>query len=240
MHEIILAASVCLVAGAVQGCTGFGSALVAVPILSLFVDVKIAVVVSSLMGLAINAVLSVQLRAFLSKERILPLFAGAVPGAVLGALFLRNVNEAAILALLGAGLLAYSSYGLFARPLVIRITPLRSAFVGLLTGAASAAISAGGPPAVVYVSLSGLAKDQVKATLTGFFAMTGSLVVMGHALGGLTTVHAQTLALFCLPATLAGVALGIRAYGRMSQEGYRKALFVLLAALGVMMLARSF
>ena len=239
MWEYLLAGAVWLAAGMLQGCTGFGSALVAVPLLSQFLPVKNAVVLSSLMGLAINAVLSVQLRANLDPAKIWPLFLGAAPGAVLGALLLRQVNEALVLVLLGAGLVAYCLYGLLARPRFIDPGPLLGAAVGFATGAASAAVSAGGPPTVIYVSLTNWPKDQVKATLSGFFAMTGAMVVAGHALGGLTTPHVQGLALACLPGTLLGVALGVRIYGRMSRASYRRALFVLLGCLGGLLLVQS-
>ncbi|THB68533.1 MAG: sulfite exporter TauE/SafE family protein, partial [Desulfovibrio sp.] len=137
------------------------------------------------------------------------------------------------------GLVAYGLFGLLAKPKPITPRPQWGLAVGFATGAATAAISAGGPPTIVYVSLTDWPKDQAKATLVGFFTMTASLAVVGHALTGLTTTEAQCLSLLCLPSTLLGVGLGTLVYGRMSQDAFRKTLFMLLGALGVMMLARS-
>ncbi|WP_456384925.1 TSUP family transporter, partial [Desulfolithobacter sp.] len=62
MTTALLAGTVFLAAGFVQGLTGFGSALVAIPLLSLLMDVKTAVPLCTLNGMIITMYLGWRLR----------------------------------------------------------------------------------------------------------------------------------------------------------------------------------
>ena len=57
MLVIIFSCCIFLLAGGVQGVTGFGSALVAIPLLSLVMDVKQAVPLAILNGLVVTTTL---------------------------------------------------------------------------------------------------------------------------------------------------------------------------------------
>ena len=63
-----------------QGLTGFGFALVSIPLLVLFMDIQIAVPLCMLSGLVITAFLSLQLKDHLDWRKILPLLFGCLPG----------------------------------------------------------------------------------------------------------------------------------------------------------------
>ena len=77
---------IALFAGFTQGLSGFGSVLVALPVLTYLLDLKTAVPLASTWGMTINIILLIQLRPHLSRKRILPLaargLAGHPPGGV--------------------------------------------------------------------------------------------------------------------------------------------------------------
>ena len=226
-------------AGFTQGVSGFGSALVALPLLTLFLDIKEAVPLCSLMGILITLSLGWNMRRHLELKKILQLCIGCIPGIVVGVLLLKQLPETAVRTLLGVLLLGYSAYSLLADPKARALHWMWAYVASFFTGAIGAAFSAGGPPVIIYTALSGWSKNTVKATLTGFFMFVGPLIAIAHAVSGLTTMHVLRVGAVVAPGVLLGVWCGILLYGRLSEQAYRRVLYLLLAVLGAYMLVDS-
>ncbi len=225
-----------LIAGITQGLSGFGSALFAMPLLVLFMDVKIAVPLCILNSLLITLYLSLELRGFMEKKKILPLFLGSLPGIYFGVTFLKNVDPGIIRMLLGALIVFYGLYSLIARPEQKGIHHIWGYTAGFCSGFIGSAFSAGGPPAIIYTALTGWSKDHIKATLTGFFLVASSVTAVVHAVSGLT--NAQVLQYFLASAwfVLIGVYTGSRLSGKISRQVYIRVILVTLMLLGLMMI----
>ena len=95
---------------------------------------------------------------------------------------------------------------------------------------------AGGPPAIIYTTLHDWKKDEIKATLTGFFALSGYLTAAVHAFSGVITWSTMTYFVLTLPSVLLGTFAGSRISGRINRRTYLRTVYLLLAGLGVMML----
>ncbi|NTV34676.1 MAG: sulfite exporter TauE/SafE family protein, partial [Deltaproteobacteria bacterium] len=111
-------------------------------------------------------------------------------------------------------------------------------FFGFFAGGLGGAISASGPPVIVYTSLQAWTKDQIKVTLQGFFIIAGLLIGVFHAANGLTTDGVIRNFLVSIPTLLMGTWAGSLLYGKFKEEGYRRVMLALLGALGVFTLAR--
>ena len=109
---------------------------------------------------------------------------------------------------------------------------------GFLTGAISAAFSAGGPPTIIYTTLTGWQKHDIKATLSIFFFLGGIFTVIAHLAGGLLDLSVFRTFLLCSPGVLVGVWSGSLAYSRFNTEAYIRTVLVALSLMGLMM-ARS-
>lgn len=237
MGTHLLLVLIFFLAGLVQGVTGFGSALVAMPLLLLFLEAKTAVPLCMLNGLVITAFLSLQLKHHMEWKKIMPLFVGCIPGIFLGVTLLKKAENDTIKILLGMMLIAYSWYGLRVRPRPRHIHGAWSVLAGFATGAIGAAFSAGGPPAIIYTALTGWSKDAIKATLSGFFFTTGILAAVAHAVTGLTTVQVLHYFFISTSAVLLGTWVGSLLYGRLSREKYMRLVYLTLFAMGFMMIA---
>lgn len=236
MSSVPLVALIFLLAGFTQGVTGFGSALVAMPLLTLFMDVKTAVPLCMLNGLIITSFLSLRLRRNLDWAKIMPLFFGCLPGILVGARFLREADSGVIKILLGIMLVGYALFGLLGRLQPRRIGRPWAWLAGFATGVIGSAFSAGGPPVIIYTTLTGWTKDDIKATLSVFFLITGFFMAAAHLANGLTT--ATVLHYFGLSATfvLMGVWTGSIFAGRIRRDTYLRIVLLLLVAMGVMMI----
>jgi len=225
-----------LVAGFTQGVTGFGFGLLAIPLLSLFIDIKTAVPLCSLLGILITAFLSLRLRKHIDRRKILPLLFGCIPGVAVGTLVLKRTPAELLSVLMGVMLIAYVLYRLTGRQQPRAIHPQWAYAAGFFTGAISSAFSAGGPPTIIYATLRGWNKNEIKATLSGFFLTGGLTVITAHALSGLTTGLVIHYFLLSAPVVIAGVFIGSLLYDRIDTDAYLKLLHYLLLAMGILMI----
>ena len=236
MFTCIFAGIIFFFAGFLQGLTGFGSALIAIPLLTLLMDIKAAVPLCMLNGLALTLYLSVPLRFHLDIRKILPLLIGSLPGIVAGTLLLSRLDSHLLRLAIGILLIAFSLYRLYLRAPSIQLPSWFGYLAGFLTGAIGAALSAGGPPAIIYTTLTGWNKEEVRATLSGFFVISGLITVVVHALTGVSTRATLFCFFMTVPFVLAGTICGSKMSGRFSQAAYLRLVHYLLLAMGVMMI----
>lgn len=218
-----------------QGVTGFGNALVAVPLLSLLLPLKVVVPLSILNGLVITCFLSYRMRGQVAPRRLVPLMLGCLPGVALGALLLHRLPQRGLRIFLGLVLIGYVLW--HCRGRMRRTVGEGWAYLaGFATGLIGACLSAGGPPAIIYTTLTGWDKDEIKATLSGFFLFTGITIGFIHWLTGATTAEVHRLFLPSLPVAICGVALGASLYDRINGELYRRLLLAGLLVMGLLFL----
>ncbi|WP_457571371.1 sulfite exporter TauE/SafE family protein, partial [Desulfovulcanus sp.] len=214
MISMLFAGIIFLFAGFIQGLTGFGSALVAIPLLSFVFDIKTAVPLCMLNGVVITTYMALNLRRDLDVGKILPLLFGALPGILVGIYLLKHGDESMLRHGIGVLLIGYSLYNLVTRPKPINPGKAWGYVAGFLTGAIGAAISAGGPPAIIYTTLTSWSKEEIKATLTGFFIVNGYITASLHAITGITGM--ATLKIFAVTVgfVLLGTIIGSKVSGR--------------------------
>ncbi len=236
MSVIILICFILFTAGWVQGVSGFGSAMIAIPLLTLIVDIKTAVPLCSLASTVIATYMTLQLRHSFDLKKIGPLCVGSVPGIALGATLLKTVPSHIIQALMGVFLIGYGVYNLFFIIPPRRLHRRWGYLAGFLTGAIGAALSAGGPPTIIYTTLNNWSKDEIKATLSGFFCFASYIVIIAHLATGLTTQTVLKTFLVSGPFILLGTALGTYCYRFFKKEIYLKVVFTCLIVMGIMMI----
>ena len=238
MESYLFLALIAFCAGFIQGLSGFGSVLLSLPLLVLFLEVKTAIPVVALFGVALSIFLLVQLRQHWDWKKVYPLCLGSIPGAPVGVWFLNQTEAQFIQWTVGVVLIAYALYSLLLKP-AARATGTTWAYLcGFIAGCLGGAISASGPPVIVYTSLQSWSKDQIKVTLQGFFVISGIVVIIFQAIGGLVTERVLWYFLTALPLLLGGTWVGSLLYGRMKEETYRKILLILMGLLGLFMILK--
>lgn len=225
-----------MAAGFTQGVAGFGFGLLAIPLLSLFIDIKTAVPLCNLLGVLITAFLSLRLRKHIDRRKIFPLMFGCIPGVVVGTLVLKNTPTELLSVFMGVMLITYGLYRLTGNKQPRSIDPRWAYVAGFFTGAISSAFSAGGPPTIIYATLRGWDKNEIKATLSGFFLTVGLTVITAHALTGLTTGLVLHYFLLSAPVVIGGVFIGSLLYDRIDTGAFLKLLMYLLLAMGILMI----
>lgn len=236
MPVIINICIILFIAGWVQGVSGFGSALIAIPLLTLIIDIKTAVPLCSLASTVIATYMTLQLRQSFDLKKIGPLCVGSVPGIAVGVTLLKTVPSHIIQTLMGIFLIGYGVYNLFCTIPSRRLHHWWGYVAGFLTGAIGAALSAGGPPTIIYTTLNNWTKDEIKATLSGFFCFSSYIVITAHLISGVTTLTVFKTFLVSGPFILLGTALGTYCYRFFKKDLYLKVVFACLIVMGIMMI----
>jgi uncharacterized membrane protein YfcA len=235
----ILLCCVALLAGFTQGLSGFGSVLVALPILALFLDFNLAVPLVSLWGMTINIILLVQLRTHLRLRSVLPLTIAAIPGIPLGVYILKNADVRILEMFLGGLLVVFSLYFAWSGGKTRDLSPGWAYFAGFWSGCLGGSLAMSGPPVIIYTALQPWSKDQIKSTLTGFFFLSGLIIIAAQTMGGLVTTHVLTGSLVSIPFIILGVFLGSSIYHKIETNRYRQVVVGLITLLGVLTVIKA-
>jgi uncharacterized membrane protein YfcA len=232
--EAPLLAAIAFFGALVFGITGFGSALVTIPLATHLVPLAFALPLFAVADLfcAVSVGLENPKNALRSEwRRLVPMI---VAGTALGVTLLVNLPRRAGMLLLGAFVLSYALYSLVHRAPGRLVDPRWAWLAGLCGGITSTLFGAGGPPYAIYLSQRGLTKEQFRATM-GLATMSSiSLRVAAFAITGLLIDRAVWLtASVVVPAALLGLFVARRVYRRISRDALARAVaFVLLASGG--------
>jgi uncharacterized membrane protein YfcA len=239
MADSLALAAIVLAAGFLQSLTGFGFALIALPLLGLFLPLKTIIPLVCLLGCCVSLMLSLQLRASIKFRRIAALYAATIPGIPLGVYILARIPAEVLGLILGGVMILFTSYQLLIRPVQHPLGTACTIAAGFLSGVLGGSISAGGPPIIVYSAMQPWSKDQAKAMLAVYFLISGLTIFATHAVSGLITADVLRLFINSIPALVLGIWLGTVTYHRISDAGFRRLAFVLVFAFGLMMIYRS-
>jgi uncharacterized membrane protein YfcA len=240
MAEAAILAAIAFLGALIFGVTGFGAALVTIPLATHLVPLKFALALFVLADLA--AALSVGLEN--PKNAVRAEWTRLVPmifvGSALGVTLLVNLPRAAGMALLGLFVLGYAVFTLLPHARLRIIPPAWAWVAGVCGGITSTVFGAGGPPYAIYLAQRGLTKEQFRATL-GFATMTSiSLRLIAFALAGLLLDRDVWLkALAVVPACLAGIWVARKVFVRLSREMLMRAIGLLLLASGASLIFRA-
>jgi uncharacterized membrane protein YfcA len=163
---------------------GFGSALIAMPILVEMLGGQIAAPLVALVVPTIEVGLLLHYRKSLDLHMVWRLIVGAIVGIPFGVWSLRQVDERNILTILGVVMILYAVYTL----LDLKLPPLRhnawSFGFGLVAGLLNGAYNTSCPPIILYGDCRRWAPTEFKANLQGFLAVSGLWVILNHAFNG--------------------------------------------------------
>lgn len=223
----------------VFGISGFGSALLAVPVLSHFWPVQFVLPITAMLDLVAAVTVGVSRRAEAERSELARMIPLALIGAALGVTLLVNLPHDAALASLGAFVVAYAIYGLSARAPVRPIGRGWGYLAGLVGGASGALFGVAGPAHVMYLSRRVPDKTAFRATLATmvFFSVVIRLALF--ALAGLISRNEALVAAILLPFLFLGLWIGGRVHVRLAPAQLARIVSLLLIVAGASLLARA-
>ena len=223
----------------VRSALGFGEALIGVPLLALFVPLRVAVPVMVLISITVSTVVLVEDWRHVHRRSAGSLLLATMIGTPAGLLLLTRVDASIVKAGLGVVIASFASASLgYRRGAVLTDDRLAWPF-GLSAGVLGGAYGMNGPPVVMYGALRGWSPQRFRATLQGYFLPASIASMLGYWLTGLWTGTVTRVYLTALPASLLAILLGRAVHGRMNAQGFRRAVDLGLLAIATLLLAQS-
>ena len=237
MGLIVIVAAGALAAGYVSGLAGFGTGLVALGFWLHAIDPLLAAPLVAICSIVGQVQSLVSLRRNIRFARLWPFLIGGLAGVPAGVALLERLDVATFRAVVGLFLIVYCAAMLAARRLPVVAWGGRTAdgAVGLAGGVMGGTAGLSGPLPTIWCGLRGWAKDDQRAVYQPFNLAVLSLALAAYATQGFVTATVIELALVCLPATLLGVWLGLKSYGRVKDRQFQLLVLWLLLASGVVL-----
>lgn len=224
----------------VYGITGFGSALVTIPLAAHFVPLPFALAVFVLQDFSSALRIASENPRHAVKAEVVRMVPLMVVGTIVGTGLLLILPRKASMIALGLFVLLYGAWSALQRggP---RVVNERWAYVaGFAGGVVGMLFGAGGPPYAIYLSHRGLSKEQFRSTLTlnSIFSIGFRVVALASA-GLLFRREVWMTALLVVPTAMLAIFFASRLFRRMSREFLLRVVALLLLATGVSLIVRA-
>lgn len=222
-----------LIAGLARGFSGFGGALILVPLASSVIGPKLAVPLLLIVDAVLTPGLIPNAWRNANRRDVGLMAIGAAVGVPLGTFVLLHVDPVTIrwgIVVLVVLLLALlmSGWRYHGQPKA----PLTAA-VGLASGICSGTAQVGGPPVVAYWLGAVIPARTVRANIVLYFAISSCLSIASYAFGGLLTLQSIQLSILIGPAFAIGLYGGWKLFGRASEQTFRRICYALIAAAAI-------
>lgn len=236
--QFLLAGLIVLGAYLVRGIAGFGSGLIAIPLLALMLPLPIVVPLVGLLDYLGSVGHGVKHRQAIRWREILPLLPFTFAG-VLTALYLFKTVDAALLTkILGGFILLYALYSLSGLSPHGKGSRRWALPAGGLGGLVGTLFGTGGPFYVIYFHLRGLDKHTFRATIATVFLIDGASRILGYAVSGFYGMNTLLLFAAALPVMVLGMYIGGHIHTNLSPRTFQHAIGLLLIGSGLALLLR--
>lgn len=239
LESLALAAAMITLGYTVFGLSGFGSALITVPVLSHFWPMTFLLPVLATLDIVAALFLGVRHREHAARGELLRMVPVAFIGAVVGVTLLVNLPRDAALAGLGAFVVLYGAYALFERLPSTPISRRWSYLAGIIGGASGAVFGIGGPAYVIYLSRRLNDKSALRATLATLVIFSVGSRLLIFTVAGLVLWDEVKVAVILLPFLFLGLWIGGHVHLRISAKQFARFISIVLIAMGTSLLARA-
>jgi uncharacterized membrane protein YfcA len=225
-----------LLAGIVSGMTGFGLALISVPLLLFVYEPRTVVVITAVLSVVINFAVVWDSWRDADRRVVIVLLPPACVGVVAGAELLRVVDPDYIR--LVVGFVVVFSALLLLRD--VRLPGAQTRWGAVVAGSASGALSTStglaGPPIVLLLASRGFPKRVFRGSSALYFLVMSLLGLAVLLFRGLLEAGDVPLTLALVPAAFLGKFIGTALLKKVSEKAFRVVslgLVILTGALGV-------
>jgi uncharacterized protein len=233
---LLVAVLSALLAGIVSGMTGFGLALISVPLLLFVYEPRTVVVITAVLSVVINFAVVWDSWRDADRRVVIALLPPAFVGVVVGAELLRVVDPDYIR--LVVGIVVVFSALLLLRD--IRLPGAQTRWGAVVAGSASGALSTStglaGPPIVLLLASRGFPKRVFRGSSALYFLVMSLLGLTVLLFRGLLEAGDVPLTLALVPAAFLGKFIGTALLKKVSEKAFRVVslgLVILTGALGV-------
>lgn len=236
---ITIALLAALLAGSISGLSGFGYALVSVPLLLVVFEPTTVIVVLAFIGVFTNALVVHDSLRTVEGRALVSLLPWSALGLDAGVELLRAVEAVYIELAAGSLVIVFSVMLLQGWTL----PGLRGRWGPVVAGASAGVMSTstgiGGPPIVMLFAARKLARNVFRATNAAYFLILATLTLSLLLLRGMVDLQHLGIAALLVPAAFLGKTLGTWMSGLLSGSNFRTVTLGIACAAGCVGILRA-
>jgi uncharacterized membrane protein YfcA len=223
-------------AALIQTISGFGFALLVMPMLVLALGIQIAAPLVALTGCALYAVNLARHHQSVNIGEVTRLAAAAALGIPIGVWSVQNIDGQIVQRALGLLLIAYALYSM-SKPERHNVISTKWGYpAGFLAGCLGGAYNTAGPPVIVYGDSQQWARNEFRSVLQALFLFNALVVIAAHFAAGHMTLSIGRYFLFAVPPLLIGILVGSLIDRRLSTHRFRTVVNAMILVLGFSLL----
>ncbi|MDP9900786.1 sulfite exporter TauE/SafE family protein [Variovorax ginsengisoli] len=242
MHSIVFVVALgAVVAGFVQGLSGFAFGMVAMSFWAWALEPRVAAVLAVFGALTGQIIAVVSVRRGFNARQLLPFVFGGLAGVPLGVLLLPHLDADGFKTVLGTLLVLWCPAMLSARnlPRIAWGGRLADGTVGFAGGVMGGIGGFTGTVPTLWCTLRGFEKDAQRAVVQNFNLAMLTVTMGGYLATGLVTAPMLPLFAIVALAMLVPTWLGARLYTGLSEARFRQIVLGLLTLSGVTLLVSA-
>jgi uncharacterized membrane protein YfcA len=231
--SLVCVALIVVLGYSVYGLTGFGSSIVAVPLLVIFFPLRFAVPLMLVFDLCAGLLLGLRSRTDLSRTEVLRLLPFLLLGMVGGVTLLIRVPERWLLMTLGGFVFGYAAWSLARRAAWSAISTRWAIPAGLIGGAFTSLYGTGGPIYTIYLAGRLADKNVLRATIGVLIFCTALIRLLLFSSSGFYSQPGLVrLALLLIPFAFIGYLIGAALHRRLPGLHAQRIVWALLLVSG--------
>lgn len=224
----------------VFGMTGFGSSIIAVPLLAHLLPLQFVVPLMALLDFSGSMLVGSKSFRLVARNEMKWLVPFAVIGIILGVTLLIKLSKEPLLLSLGLFVLIYGAYSIVDPHIRRTLGRSWAAPAGLIGGVFTALFGTGGPVYAIYLSRRLKDMSEFRSTMFAIITFTAALRIILFSLTGLLLQwKLLVMALLLLPVMVLGLKTGGRVHLGMSPPAIRMVLGGVLMISGLSLLWKA-
>ena len=218
------------VAAFLQAASGFGFSLIAVPVITVLVSAKSAVVGADVLAFALIVWLAVSQRRHVDQGVFRTATIAACIGVPIGLLTFTRANDRTLAIAIAVVVIALTV--ILISGFTLRSRTAYVAAAGFVSGVLVSTTGTNGPPLVLALHARDMPAAQFRATLAAAFAIQDLAAIGGFVVTNQFTTTVGAVVLAGLPGLAAGSLVGNRVFSAFDQTTFRRFVLGLLLVSG--------
>jgi uncharacterized protein len=231
-----IAAGISVLAGLVREFSGFGSALIYVPLIAAVYDPRVAAATLLLIDFVSGFPFAIAAFPYCNWREVVPITIAAMIAVPFGTMALLFIDATILRWIVAAVVLIAVSIiaaGVrYRKPHTGSVT----AAVGFASGFFGGAFQMDGPPVVIYWLGGANVASVVRANLMVFIVLNGATMCIAYLISGLLTSEVIVLSVLLGLPFITAMRFGASFFQLVSEQGYRRFAYLIIAASAIVSL----
>lgn len=211
---------------------GFGNAMIALPLMLLLMDPKLAIPVMT--GISLVSQFTMQaIGRFPIDWRLLWFLAiPATIGTIIGANLFKISKPGILIDIVGVVIIIFALASLVGLQIFSIRGQAAAILIGFIAGIMGGVVALAGPPVVLFLSEEQVqSKNLFRGTILAFFTIGIITTLISYLVLGIFSIEHFRTVIKLIPAMFIGVWAGIHIFARFSDENFRKLVLIFLVGL---------